>query len=39
MMRVKKNLIEEEDHKLHMREVVEVKILMERLCMVNTEGV
>lgn len=39
MMKVKKNLIVEADHKLPMKEEVEVKILTEQLCMVNTEGV
>jgi len=37
MMKVKKNLIVEADHKLHMKEEAEVKILTELLCMVNIE--
>ena len=37
MMKVKKNLIVEVDHKLDMKEEAEVKKLTEQLCMVNTE--
>jgi uncharacterized protein YpiB (UPF0302 family) len=37
MMKVKKNLIVEVDHKLDMKEEAEVKKLTEQLCTVNTE--
>lgn len=37
MMKVKKNLIVEVDHKLDMKEEAEVKKLSEQLCTVNTE--
>ena len=37
MMKVKKNLIVEVDHKVDMKEEAEVKKLTEQLCTVNTE--